>query len=112
MDKIKKYQKILESTLTEYAQTFGKQGDPVENQVICDTKRNHFQLLTVGWEKDKFSHYIVFHFEIRAGKVWLWENRTDIRIAQELVEKGIPKTDIVLGLKHPSMRPFTGFAAA
>ena len=51
-----------------------------------------------------------FIFEID-GKIWLQQNNTDILIADELIENGIPKDKIVLGFIAPSERLSTGFAA-
>ncbi|MDX2282262.1 MAG: element excision factor XisI family protein [Saprospiraceae bacterium] len=62
--------------------------------------------------KDEYQFYVIFHFDIKDGKVWLQENRTDVLIAQELSDKGIPKKDIVLGLQYPELRADTGYAVA
>lgn len=37
---------------------------------------------------------------------------TDVDLAQELVELGVAKEDIVLGLQPPYKRPYTGFGVA
>lgn len=37
---------------------------------------------------------------------------TEDGIANELVQAGIPKEDIVLGFHEPDVRPYTGFAVA
>jgi hypothetical protein len=39
-------------------------------------------------------------------------NQTDRQIADELVEMGIPKEDIVLGLQPTYAREYTGFGVA
>ncbi len=83
-----------------------------ERQVIADTTRNHFQLLTIGWEGKRFVHNCSFHFDIKDEKIWIQQNWTDIDIAQELVEMGVPKTDIVLGFQPPYARAHSGYAAA
>ena len=81
-------------------------------QAICDFEGNHFQLMSVGWRNGDYYCHIVFHFDIKDGKVWIQENRTDILIGQELVERGIPKSDIVLGLQPPEVRAELGYAVA
>lgn len=112
MDKIEKYQAIIEALLEEYAAQMPQGNDMPENQVISDHKRRHYQLFTVGWENDQYIQFPVFHFDIRNGKVWIQVNNTDILIAEELMQRGIPKSDIVLGLQHPLMREESGFAVA
>jgi len=69
-------------------------------------------LLTIGWDKDKFIFHVVFHFDIKAEKIWLQVNWTEIDIAAELVEMGVPKEDIVIGFQPPYARPYTGYAVA
>lgn len=39
------------------------------------------------------------HFEIKYGKIWLQQNLRDRNPAEELVEMGVPREDIVLGLQ-------------
>jgi len=112
IDKIKKYQHIIETLLEEYAAQMSQNSDKPENQVVADHKRHHYQLFTVGWQNDRYVQFPVFHFDIRDGKVWIQVNNTDMLIGQELINRGIPKSDIVLGLQHPLMRADSGFAMA
>jgi hypothetical protein len=37
---------------------------------------------------------------------------TEVGIANELIEAGVPKEDIVLAFHHPEERKYTEFAAA
>jgi XisI protein len=111
--KIKKYEKIILALLEEYAAYKPVNVENVENQIIADTVRHHYQLVSIGWQKNTFIHDTVFHFDIKDdGKVWLQTNGTDVDIAAELVERGIAKSDIVLGFHAPRVRPYTGYAAA
>ncbi|MEM7659261.1 MAG: XisI protein [Bacteroidota bacterium] len=112
MDTVKSYQKILIRLLEKHAAYKPANIPDAERQVIADTERNHYQLVTIGWEGDRFVHNCSFHFDIKEGKVWIQQNRTDINIADELVSMGIPKTDIVLGFQPPYTRPFSGYAVA
>lgn len=112
MATIKNYEDIVIQTLEEYAEMFNQQRDGLEATVIIDREGKHYQLLNSGWRKDEYQFYVIFHFDIKDGKVWLQENRTDVLIAQELSDKGIPKKDIVLGLQYPELRADTGYAVA
>ena len=115
MDKIVQYQKFIVGLLEEQVADFK---DAVvgeaEEQLIVDLTHNHFQWLTIGWENEEsFKSYINIHFTIKpTGKIWLMENNTDIRIAEELVKLGVPRQDIVLGFQPPSHRSMTDFAVA
>ncbi|MEI6408299.1 MAG: XisI protein [Bacteroidota bacterium] len=107
MEKIKKYQKIILSLLEEYAAITSPFMPDVSNKVIVDTKGHQYQLIRIGWYKDRHVHYTVFHFEILDGKVWIQENRTDVKIDEELVSAGILPNDIMSGLQHPTLQKLT-----
>ena len=69
----------------------------MESQVIIDTKRNHFELVNVGWHKGQFIHEVVFHFDIKDEKIIIQQNWTDIKLSKELVSRGVMPTDIEVG---------------
>jgi XisI protein len=112
MDKLLKYQDILEQFLEEEAaKPCVNQG--LEAQVLADRKRGHFQLFICGWEKKKLVRQVEFHFDLKPdGKIWVQENATELQIADELMARGVDKMDIVLGFLPPHQRRFSGFAAA
>ena len=109
---LKSYEDIIIQSLQEYADMFNQQKDGLEAKVIIDKEGGHYQLLNMGWRKDEYQFYVIFHFDVKDGKVWLQENRTDVLIAKELVAKGISKNDIVLGLQYPELRAAAGYAEA
>ncbi len=106
------YENILISTLREYAEMFNQQRDGMEAKVLIDKENKHYQLLNYGFSRGVHECYIIFHFEIKNNKIWVQENRTDILIANELCEKGVAKSHIVLGLQEPELRAFSGYAVA
>jgi XisI protein len=53
---------------------------------------------------------VFIHLDIKDGKIWIQRNMTGADLAQELVEMGVPKEDIVLGLQPLYKRPYTGYA--
>jgi XisI protein len=112
MDKITRYQNIIIDYLTEFA-NFGQPRPDVEKQVIADRERNHFQYVTTGWQnRSNFVYIVGLHLDIKDGKVWIWQNNTDAFVGDDLVERGIPKSDIVLAFHTPQERQHTGFALA
>lgn len=102
MEKIEKYQQILTDFLEEYSKISYANAPALEQQVIIDTKRNHFELVSLGWNKGQFVHDVVFHFDIKENKIWILQNWTDIKLSRELVNRGIEANDIVIGFV-PSM---------
>ena len=114
MDKVKKYQDILIDLLQEYATFLAGSNAPVKPQVVADRVGNHFQLMKSGWdtEQQHFVFGILFHFDIIDGKIWLQLNNTEFYIADELEERGVPKSDIVLGFQPPVAREERALMAA
>ncbi|MBD2551735.1 XisI protein [Limnothrix sp. FACHB-708] len=52
------------------------------------------------------------HIDLQQGKVWIQYDGTEVGIANELVERGIPKEEIVLAYHSPLMRQYDGFAVS
>lgn len=106
-------QKVVLSILEEHAPHVPVNLRDTANQVISDYEHGHFQLVNIGWDGDAFKYNVIFHFDIKPdGKIWIQVNRTDIDIAAELVERGVEKSDIVIGFQPPRYRPYTGYAVA
>ena len=113
MEKIARYHDIIIEVLHEHAKIMPANLPGIEAQVIADAAHHHYQLVHLGWSGSQFVHSVLFHLDIKSdGKIWLQANYTDSLIADELVAKGVPKSDIVLGIQPPYARPYTGFAAA
>ena len=81
-----------------------------EIQNIFDTEHDHYQLVHAGWSKKERQYGCIMHFDIKDGKIWIQHDGTEIGVANELVELGVPKEDIVLAYHPPYKRPYTGFA--
>ena len=113
MGKIDEYRRYIKSIYEEYAKTKYANLQDVDNQLIMDVERNHYQLVSIGWDKNMFSYAVIFHLDIKPdGKIWIQVNNTDRDIAEELELMGVPKSDIVIGFQPPQYRPYTGYAAA
>ena len=114
MDKVKKYQAIISDTLKRYAAmpVEGSSEPELEEQLILDTERNHFQILAIGWERGKRVYYPISHLDIKNDKIYIQEDATDFDVVGELERQGVPATDIVLAFHAPFKRPITGYAVA
>lgn len=109
-NKITHYLTILTEWLDEFA-TRMNGGRSSEYELIADDKHHHYQVIRTGWHKDVFEYNVVFHFQIKpSGKVWLLVNNTDLLVTDDLIERGIPKSDIVIGFLPEFMRSYSGFA--
>jgi hypothetical protein len=59
-----------------------------------------FRCIFLWWEGSKNS------------KIWIQINNTKLDIGQALVEKGVPKEDIVIGFQPVYIRQISGYAIA
>ncbi len=66
----------------------------------------------MGWDGLKRVYNCFIHLDIKNNKIWIQRNTTEIDIGQVLVEMGVSKEDIVLGLHPPYKRPYTGYGVA
>lgn len=112
MERVEQYRKLVRQLLAAQAPLGGNSESDVECQLVFDTEHDHYQLLDVGWEGLKRIYNCFIHIDIKDGKIWIQRNLTEADLAQELVEMGVPKADIVLGLHPPYKRPLTGYGAA
>lgn len=108
------YRQIIIDLLNKYVQvpSVNAPGDDIEEQLILDTQRDHYQVLAIGWEQGKRVYYPVFHLDIRDGKIWIQEDATDSDLVGELEQRGVPKHDIILAFQAPYKRPLSGYAVA
>ena len=108
MEKIEHYRTCIE-TLLERESHYKSQGEDVESQLFFDPVRHHYQVMRVGWQGLNRVYHTMMHFDIREDKIWIQQNTTDLDVGEALVEMGVPKEDIVLGLHPPYKRPYTGY---
>jgi hypothetical protein len=104
------YRTIIELVLTEYSKYPYAYGQ-IERQLVFDRTRDHYLLMSVGWDKQRV-HGSLVHIDLIDGKCWIQRDGTESGIALELEAAGIPKNRIVLAFKPPERRPLTGYAVA
>lgn len=111
-NQINTYALIITDWLTDFALTRNNGlGDDYE--LVIDNVHHHYQVMRSGWSEDRFQFRVVFHFQLKpTGKVWLLVNNTDVLVTDDLIERGIPASDIVIGFLPEFMRPYSGFAVA
>jgi XisI protein len=111
MDQVERYRKILKEIVTEYA-SWGASRADIRNEAAVDEDRNHYEVVSVGWQGRHRVHGSVVHLDIIDGKVWIQHDGTNRPVADELLAAGIPREDIVLGFQPPDLRKYTDFAEA
>jgi hypothetical protein len=113
MDRLTQYRQAIRQLLSDQISGYQDQAElNVECQIIADTENDHYQLLDIGWEDLKRVYNCFVHIDIKDGKIWIQRNMTETDLGKALVEMGIPKEDIVLGLHPAYERPLTGYGVA
>ncbi|WP_013325036.1 XisI protein [Gloeothece verrucosa] len=109
MEKLERYRAYIQQLLIDYA-NLGSSKPEIERQLIFDPIRDHYQLVYVGWKNQRRHYGCVLHLDIKNEKIWIQHDGTEIAIADQLVNLGVPKEDIVLAFHEPFVRQYTGFA--
>jgi len=109
MDKLIKYSQLIKDILKEYSD-YNPANNDLEIQAVFDEPRGHYQVVTFGWEDNKYVHYCLIHIDLKQEKIWIQWNMTEKDIAEELVKLGVDKQDIVIGFHPPLMRKLTDYA--
>lgn len=105
MDRVSQYKSIVKDVVQSVA-AMTPSDEFSETEAILDQEGGHYLLLDIGWHGKKRTYLPFLHIDVKAdGKVWIQHDGTDLVIAEQLVKKGIPKSDIVLGFHAPHVRP-------
>ncbi len=107
MEKVKLYQEYVRDVIRQHSHP-PAYGD-IEVQHVFDTENDHYQLVHTGWHKKEREYGCVIHIDIRDGKIWIQQDGTEIGVANELAELGVPKQDIILAYHPPYKRKYSGF---
>ncbi len=110
MGKTSLYRNLIKEVVRShnYPAAYGE----IEKQNVFDTENDHYQLVYAGWNNNQRKYGCLLHLDIKDGKIWIQHDGTEVGVANELVEMGVPKEDIVLAYHAPYKRPYTGFAVA
>ena len=108
---IEQYRQYIRHLLSERRDRASIQpnAEEYEVQTLFDAEQDHYQLLYVGWRGNKRNFGCVLHLDIKGRKIWIQHDGTEVGIANELVELGVPKQDIILAFHEPYVRQFTDF---
>ena len=117
MDKIAFYRQTIKDILTRYKELLERsvsedQKAELESVFVFDETNDNYGWLKFGWTEERRFDGITAFVRLRNGKFYIEEDWTEDGIANELVEAGVPKEDIVLAFQPPSMREYTEFALA
>ncbi len=111
MEKVAQYRAYVKQILQHYG-AYLPQSESIETQYVFDTEHDHYQVWQVGWDEEEYDRIYgcILHVDIKNGKIWVQHNGIEQGIADDFVDMGVPKNDIVLGFHAPYKRKYTGFA--
>lgn len=112
MNKTQQYADILADYILEFEAKFKDANDGLTTLSIIDNERHHYQSLLYGHQDDRFLFIVQFHFDIINDQIWLQQNNTDIDLGEELVNLGVPKSDIVLGFLSEFEREYSDYGVS
>jgi hypothetical protein len=109
MDKLSRYRQVIKDILTVHSQLQPVYGE-IEMELLFDITRDRYQVLRAGWLQKKRVYGVLIHIDIKSDKIWIQYDGTEVGVANELVEQGIPHEDIVLAYHSRFIRQYDGFA--
>lgn len=99
MENLLNRKQIIKAFLADWLYLPNARYPNLHNVLTTDKAEQHFILTKFGWNKGKFTHYVLFHIELKTdGQIWVYENRSDVPIEERLVKEGIPKADIIAAM--------------
>ena len=107
-DRRRLYEQAAEKLIRLHA-SFKSAHGQIDNEVVIDRERGHFEVLAIGWHDQVRVHHSVIHLDVIGDKVWIQHNGTSERIGDELIEMGVPREHIVLGFIPEKLRDSTDF---
>ena len=111
MDSLSTLRQAVERVLAVYTKIPYAHGE-LRCEALFDREHDRYALITLGWDAGKRVHFPLVHIDIVGGKVWIEKDNTEDGVASELVQAGIPKSQIVLAFRPPEVRKQTEFAVA
>jgi hypothetical protein len=117
MGKVSSYRQTIQDILTAHSQIQPVYGE-IEMQTLFDPVRDspqerlcqRYQVLRAGWLQKKRVYGVLIQIDLKGETIWIQYDGKEVGVANELVERGIPKQDIVLAYHSPFIRQYDGFA--
>ncbi len=109
MDKLEKYRQLIRQVLEPFTQMKPANGD-IGVYKCFDPEGDRYQIFHAGWDGIHRVFGALIHIDLIEDKIWIQYDGTEVGVANELVESGVPKHDIVLAYHSPFMRQYDGFA--
>lgn len=113
MDKLAAYRQLIQKFMREFAAWANRTPRP-DTELLCvfDTQHDYYLLLNVQWGRYKSVQSAQLFVRLVNEKIYIEEDWTEEGIANQFLEAGVPKHDIVLAFQPPEIRQLTEFAVS
>ena len=106
---VKSKKLIVQQIVEQLAQVDSTEPDDATIKIL-DQTGGHYLLFNNTWKDGRRYYGCFLHIDVHPdGKIWLQHDGTGLNIAEQLLEAGIAKEEIVLGFQPPSVRGVLGF---
>jgi len=114
MENVVRYREIIHRLLEEYCAFLTElTKTDVDTEILCDDMHGQYMVMRIGWRAETRVHRPVFYLRLKDSKIQVEEDWTKEGIANELMQAGVPASDIVLSFDPPGLRSETpAFAIA
>ena len=113
MDKLISYREKIKNILTAYDNRANRSSKKkYETCLIFDETHDHYLWMSVDWVKQKRINNTHVHIRIKHEKIYIEEDWTEDGVATDLLQKGIPREEIILAFHPPHVRQYTEFTSA
>jgi len=120
MEKLVTYRQYVKEVLNDFCEfrrnaSIRPEARAIAVNPIFDEANDRYAVVIDGWTTKRRDYGLIMHIDIKSSspedaKIWVQYNGTEVEIVQQLLDRGVPKEDLVLGYHHPSIRSFTEFA--
>ena len=90
MDQVTRYRQLIQQILEDLM----SRGNQVQILAGCDVPHDQYLLISLGWQHKRREHAIVFHAQLRHGRFFIEDDRTEEGIGNQLLEAGVQAEDI------------------
>ncbi len=104
MDSLNNSRQLVREILLEQTKIPYAHGN-IQFETVFDTESDRYLLMILGRDHEQRRvHGCLVHIGIIKDKFWIQRDGTETGIANELLNAGVPKGQIVLGFRSPEMR--------
>jgi XisI protein len=111
MDSLARLRNATEKVLQDWVAFLGND-EYAQLELVLDRERDRYLLIETGWQNNNRIYGTLLHIDIINDKIWIQHDGTEEGVADELVDAGVSKSQIVLAYQSLTRRQLTEFAVS